>query len=73
MENKQIETETKSPTVPMGVFRKLYSKLEQYSDDTQLTLELILTALFPTVWNNIQRQMNDCLNTIFSIAYIGFR
>ena len=29
------------------------------SDDTDISLELILTMCFPTVWSNIQRAMND--------------
>lgn len=48
------------PTVPVAQLRKLTNKLKDYSDDTQITFQLVLTALFPTVWSNIQKYSNDC-------------
>lgn len=47
------------PTCPLSQVRKLYEKTKLMSDDTDISLELILTMCFPTVWSNIQRAMND--------------
>lgn len=44
--------------VPLQQLRKIMDKLKTYPDDTEIKFEFLLTALFPSVWNNIQEEMN---------------
>lgn len=46
-------------TTKLGRIRKMVNKLTQHSDDTEVTLEFLLTFLFPTVWSNIQEEMRN--------------
>lgn len=55
----QLSRNEKMPCVPLSQLRKLTKKTENLPEDTDITLELVLTALFPTVWTNIQLAMND--------------
>lgn len=57
---KPIKTTEKMPTVPLSRLRKVVSRASALDDDTEISLQFILTALFPTVWNNIQKYANDC-------------
>ena len=57
---KPIKTTEKMPTVPLSQLRKIVSRASDLDDDTEISLQFILTALFPTVWNNIQKYANDC-------------
>ena len=47
------------PTVPMKRIRHLTETLRDVHDDTPISFQLVLTALFPTIWQNIERTMND--------------
>lgn len=55
-----IKTTEKMPTVPLSQLRKIISRMSDLDNDTKISLQFILTALFPTVWNNIQKYANDC-------------
>ena len=55
-----IKTTEKMPTVPLSQLRKIVSRTSDLDDNTEISLQFILTALFPTVWNNIQKYSNDC-------------
>ena len=59
MEMKNImdnpNTEVESITVPLSQLRHFTDRMSQFNDDMPITLELVLTALFPTVWKNIQK------------------
>ena len=57
---KPIKTTEKMPTVPLSQLRKVVSRTSALDDDTEISLQFILTALFPTVWKNIQKYANDC-------------
>ena len=46
--------------VPLSQLRKVVSRASDLDDNTEISLQFILTALFPTVWNNIQKYANDC-------------
>ena len=58
--DKKVNTTEKMPTVTVGRVRKLAKAIENLTDEDTVTLEFILTALFPTVWKNIQKYSNDC-------------
>lgn len=55
-----VKTEEEMPKVPLSQLRKMVDKTSLLPDDTLLSLELILTAFFPTVWKNIEQYSNDC-------------
>lgn len=57
---KPIKTTEKMPTVPLSQLRKVVLRASDLDDNTEISLQFILTALFPTVWNNIQKYANDC-------------
>lgn len=58
--DKKINTTEKMPTVPVSQVRKMAKAVENLKDEDTITLEFVLTALFPTVWKNIQKYSNDC-------------
>lgn len=58
--NKKVKTTETMPEVPVRQLRKLVSRMENLKDDDKISLELVLTALFPSVWKNIQKYSNDC-------------
>ena len=58
--DKKITTTEKMPTVPVKQVRKVAKAIENLKDEDTVTLEFILTALFPTVWNNIKKYSSDC-------------
>ena len=58
--DKKITTTEKMPTVPVSQVRKMAKAVENLKDEDTITLEFVLTALFPTVWKNIQKYSNDC-------------
>ena len=60
MDEKKIKTTEVMPTVPLLQLRKLTNGLKEHDDNTEISLQLVLTALFPTVWKNIQKYSNDC-------------
>ena len=57
---KPIKTTEKMPTVPLSQLRKVVTHTSELDDNTEISLEFVLTALFPTVWNNIKKYANDC-------------
>lgn len=52
--------EFKSPTIPASRIAKIYEKTKVMEPDAPITLEFLLMATFPTVWENIQKYANDC-------------
>lgn len=50
----------RSVNIPLKQIRMLTNKLSQYSDETLISLELVLTALFPTVFENVKAYGSDC-------------
>lgn len=58
--DKKIKTTETMPTVPARQVRKLAQAIEKLKDEDPVTLQFVLTALFPTVWKNIQKYSNDC-------------
>ena len=58
--DKKVNTTENMPTVSVGKLRKLMQKIEELTDEDTVTFEFILTALFPTVWDNISKYSNDC-------------
>ena len=58
--DKKIKTTETMPTVPARQVRKLAQAIENLKDEDTVTLQFVLTALFPTVWKNIQKYSNDC-------------
>lgn len=58
--DKKIKTTETMPTVPARQVRKLAQAIEKLKDEDTVTLQFVLTALFPTVWKNIQKYSNDC-------------
>lgn len=60
MDKNKVNTTETMPTVPVGKVRKVAKAIENLKDEDTVTLEFILTALFPTVWKNIQKYSNDC-------------
>lgn len=51
---------TDEPTVPLKQLRKLTKKFKEYTEDTPITLTMVLVALFPTVWDNIKDYATEC-------------
>lgn len=47
------------PCCKVYQIRKIYAATQALPDTAPLTLEYILTALFPTVWTNVQKALND--------------
>lgn len=60
MDKSKIKTTETMPTVPVRQVRKVAEAIKNLKDDDTVTLEFILTALFPTVWKNIQKYSSDC-------------
>lgn len=58
--DKPVKTDQSMPTVPVKQLRLLTNKTKELDSKEPLSLQLVLTALFPTVWNNIQKYCNDC-------------
>lgn len=46
--------------IPLSVIRKITNRFKDQKDDFPLTFEYIMTACFPTVWNNIMKYGSDC-------------
>lgn len=55
-----VNTTEQMPKVPLSQLRKVTEKTSTLPDEAELTLEFILTALFPSVWKNIEKYANDC-------------
>lgn len=48
------------PPIPASQVRKIAEKLNGLSDDAPISFAFLMTATFPTVWDNIQKYTNDC-------------
>lgn len=48
------------PTVPLKRYRDLYFKTKEWDEETPLSLQIVLSFLFPTVWKNIESYTKDC-------------
>ena len=46
--------------VPVSQLRKITEKTKLLAPDAKISLEFVLMALFPTVWNNVMKYGNDC-------------
>ena len=55
----QLSKNESMPVCPLSQVRKLVTKTSDKLDDTEISLELLLTMCFPTVWANIQRALQD--------------
>jgi len=55
MLSKNVET----PSCPVSQIRKLYNKTLQLEENSSISLEMVLTICFPSVWENIQRALSD--------------
>ena len=55
---KPIQTTEKMPTVPAAQIHKLAAKVTDPL--TPVSLQFVLTMLFPTVWKNIEKYAMDC-------------
>ena len=60
MLNKDIKTTETPPTITVGDLRKLLKKLELFEDNTELSFEFMMTALYPDVYKRIQKYSSDC-------------
>lgn len=58
--NLPKNVEFNEPITKLKQIRKMVNKLEKLTDDTDITLTFVLTALFPRVWYNIQSYAHDC-------------
>ena len=45
--------------VPKKRIMSMAKAVEQFSDDTPISFEYVLMALFPSVWTNIQEALKD--------------
>lgn len=45
--------------VPRKQITKLAKSVERYEANMPISLEYVLTFLFPSVWNNMQRSLQD--------------
>lgn len=48
------------PTIPISRLRRVVEKTSVLPPERRISLEFVLTALFPTVWNNIKKYASDC-------------
>jgi hypothetical protein len=60
MLNKDIKTTETPPTITVGDLRRLMKKLELFEDNTELSFEFMMTALYPDVYKRIQKYSSDC-------------
>lgn len=57
---KDIKTNVEQPEIPLSVLRKIVKKFESQPDTFRLTFTYIMTACFPTVFENIMSYCKDC-------------
>ena len=55
-----VKTNEVEPEIPLKVLRKIVNKFEDKPDDYKLNFTYIMTACFPTVFNNIMSYCKDC-------------
>ncbi len=63
------QDETIIPPIPLSRLRHITKKMKHFNDETPLSFEFIMTAFFPTVYNNIKAQ----LNKQYTLGYIQGR
>lgn len=56
----EIETKEKMPFVPLSKLKALVKRMRNMSDDTEITFEFLMTALFPTIFESVRSYMKDC-------------
>lgn len=44
-----------SVSIPLLQLRKLTNRLENFPDDTKISFEFVLTALFPSIFENVKK------------------
>lgn len=52
--------ELEQPTVAVSTLRKFTEKLAMMNPDTKITLEMVMVALFPYVYTNIEEYAKKC-------------
>lgn len=57
---KKVRTLEKEPEIPLKALRKVTAKFNGKPDDLKLSFTFIMTAFFPTVYNNIMSYCKDC-------------
>lgn len=55
-----IQTNETEPEVPIKVLRKILSRFNDKPNDFKLGFSYIMTACFPTVFDNIMSFCKDC-------------
>ena len=57
---KDIKTNEVEPEIPIETLRKITTKFKDKPNDFKLSFTYIMTACFPTVFNNIMSYCKDC-------------
>ena len=58
--DKPVKTKILMPEVPAKDVRHLVEVIKNMDDNDPVTLQFLLVALFPNVWNNIKQYATDC-------------
>lgn len=58
--NPKIPPIENEPTVPLKQLRKVVKNLNHLDDSAKINFTFLMTALFPTVWYNIQEYAKRC-------------
>lgn len=56
MKNKELYVDP----IPLSRLRKVVNQMKLYSDETPISFEYIMTAFFPSVWENVKNYGKDC-------------
>ena len=57
---KTVKTNEIQPEIPIKVLRKLVDRFQDKPNDYKITFTYVMTACFPTVYNNIISYCKDC-------------
>ena len=57
---KDVKTLEVEPEIPLKVLIKIVNKFEDKPNDYKLSFTYIMSACFPTVFNNIMSYCKDC-------------
>ena len=55
----EIKSEEKMPFVPLSKLRHLVKMLKAQDDDMPVRFDYLMTALFPSIYQNIQSYVKD--------------
>lgn len=55
----EIKTEEKMPFVPLSKLRRLVKMLRAQDENMPIRFDYLMTALFPTIYQNIQSYVKD--------------